>query len=367
MKRTLQAVGVLALFGWTALGVLAWWALAGRIEITVREDEANGDENLALLDDRLDRLSGDLDALVATLDRNFEQLAAADAERESTRAAERARLEQRLAALESALPAAAPDRATTDALAAVLARHEALADTPATADSGGAPPVAAPPPSAAPADPVAPALAPAEPEPAAGEPEPARSFLAFRLPSRDFRFVGPQDFELLADLSRVGFDAKSTLHDFSGVSNRVHGGFRVDLADADAGIAGRVAIDTGSLGTGLEGRDEAMLDQLAADRFAELAFVPTGFATAEVNADELRLTGILRGELTIRGVTRSVRLDVRTHVDESRRLVVEGELPLRLGDYGIDVPDKLGVIKVDDEVRVWIHLRARARPPEVGR
>jgi hypothetical protein len=65
-------------------------------------------------------------------------------------------------------------------------------------------------------------------------------------------------------------------------------------------------------------------------------------------------------------VTRDVRVEVTAHTDESRRLVVEGETPLSLGDFGAPVPSKLGVISMDDEVRVWVSLRLRARADEVS-
>jgi hypothetical protein len=52
-------------------------------------------------------------------------------------------------------------------------------------------------------------------------------------------------------------------------------------------------------------------------------------------------------------------MPVRLAVDASRRLVIEGEMALRLTDHGIEVPSKLGLISMQDEVKVWIALRAR--------
>ena len=59
-------------------------------------------------------------------------------------------------------------------------------------------------------------------------------------------------------------------------------------------------------------------------------------------------------------------MEVRARVDEARRLVVEGEMPLDLEDYGVPVPNQLGVVSMDPEVRVWVFLRARARRPAPG-
>lgn len=345
MKKPLRWVGLALLVAWTGLGVFAWARFGDRVEVTISERVEDGTDRTALLADRVDLLAADLDALVRSLDENFRRLGDALEERPAgDAAADRARqfeLDARLAKLERGI----------DGLRAELADALVVRSTAETAPTANP----APPPEPEPETVVV-----EEPAPAA-EPEPARNFLAFELPSRDLRFEGPQTFELLEDLSRVGFDAKSTLHDFSGASNRVSGRFRVDLARAGAGIEGRVEIASASLLTGLEARDEVMREQLAAEEFETIAFEPTGFEPAAVDAQAMRLSGKLRGRMTIRGATREVALDVTAHVDESRRLVVEGELPLRLSSFDVEAPRKLGVISMDDEVRVWIHLRARAR------
>ena len=381
MNKTLQAIGLVSLFAWTALGVFAWTKVEGQVSITVAEAGGDGPDGLALLNDRLDLLSGDLDAVVVALQQNFQILADAVQEDALVAEGERARTAERLRQLEAALPAALEAREAAGALDEVLARLELLASslTAAPLVQGEAPPVGATPGAVDdPAGAVADVLEAQPEETAVPEPEavaapvepeaPARrSFLAFQLPSRDFRFEGAQTFEVLADLSRVGFDAKSTLHDFTGVSNRVRGEFRVDLANAAAGIEGRVEIDSASLDTGLEGRDEAMWEHLDTERHASISFVPSAFTTEVVDPAEQRLSGALKGAMTIHGVTREVTLDVKAHVDESRRLVVEGELPLRLTDFEVPVPNKLGMISVEDEVRVWISLRLRARPEAAAR
>ena len=41
----------------------------------------------------------------------------------------------------------------------------------------------------------------------------------------------------------------------------------------------------------------------------------------------------------------------------------EGELRLKLSDFGIEPPSKLGVISMQDEVLVWVSLRARPVGP----
>jgi polyisoprenoid-binding protein YceI len=356
MKKTLQTLGALGLLAWTAAGLWGWSQVSDRVRIVVQADDSEESQAAVLLADRVDALSNDLDALLTALEANFGSLAQALESREVRQAAEGARAGERLAQLEAALPAALQARETAGALSAVLARLEGLARQPARVE-------ALPEPEAVAA--TEPALLPTAPldgpPPGAALEAPAgRSFLAFRLPSRDFQFEGQQTFEVLGDLSRVGFDAKSTLHDFSGVSNRVSGRFRVDLARPEAGLEGSITIEAGSLTTALDGRDEAMREHLNTAQHARIEFVPTSFETTRSDAQTRELEGRVHGRMTIRGVAREVALDLRAHVDESRRLVLEGELPLLLSDYDVPVPNQLGVISMEDEVRVWIHLRARA-------
>ena len=336
MKIALQTVGVLALVLWTAFGAFAWSKVSDRLEVTIQEAGDAGDDPLVLLEDRVATLSQDLDALVDSLGTNFQLVATAIQDEGALAEGERARIDERLRALEAALPAALQARETAGALAAVLDRLERLEPAPGAplarradaSEEAGAPEpdeVAA----VAPDAPDETVAAAAEPSaPARSEPAPRRSFLAFQLPDRDFRFEGTQTFELLGDLSRVGFDAKSTLHDFTGVSNRVQGELELDLARPEQGVHGLVEIRSSSLVTGLEGRDEAMLEHLAAEEHERILFEPVAFETGAVDAEARTVNGTVLGRMTIRGQTRDLRMPVRAHVDESRRLVLEGEVPI---------------------------------------
>ena len=51
---------------------------------------------------------------------------------------------------------------------------------------------------------------------------------------------------------------------------------------------------------------------------------------------------------------------LRVFVDASRRVVIEGEATIRLTDFGVRPPTRMGVISVEDTVKVWLSLRARA-------
>jgi polyisoprenoid-binding protein YceI len=200
-------------------------------------------------------------------------------------------------------------------------------------------------------------VAPAPPPKRAGA-----AFLSFAMPQARFRFDEPQQYTLLPELCRVGFDAKSTLHDFSGVTSQVRGGFRADLDDPDGAWTGDVSATAASLRTGVDGRDENMREHLDAKTHADIRFVVERFhpAAGGVDVAKQTLRGDVAGTMTIRGVSRPFRMPIHVEVDPQQRVVLTGQAPLKLGDYGVPVPSQLGLINMQEEVVVWIALRARA-------
>ncbi|MAW60928.1 MAG: hypothetical protein CMJ94_08845 [Planctomycetes bacterium] len=373
LKKFFPAVGIFAVLAWTALGLFAWSQVKTKLRVVIQEEGAEANQEVALLEDRLNTLSADLDTLVEALGSNFQLLATALAEEGDRAAVDAARTGERLAALERAMPAALAAREAVGALQSSLRQVEALAGqlrqgvqpaetTVTTALLTETEPIDVQIPEPAPEPEVIPG-----PEPEAPAQPPARkSFLAFSLPDRDFHFEGEQSFEILSDLSRVGFDAKTTLHDFTGISEKVQGKFTVDLAHPEQGVEGELQVRADSLITGLEGRDEAMLEHLEAEQHPEIRFVLTGFRAPQVDAAKKSVAGTLTGRMTIRGKTVDVELPVSAQVDDARRLVIEGEMPLSLPDYEVPVPNKLGVITMEEEVRVWVRLRARVRAEEAN-
>jgi polyisoprenoid-binding protein YceI len=207
---------------------------------------------------------------------------------------------------------------------------------------------------------VAPASSDAAAAAQAPASEPKRAFLSFSLPSQSFSFAGRQRLALVPSLSRVGFDAKSTLHDFSGVTQKVEGELEVDLANPAAGCSGAVRVDARSLDTGMADRDAGMREQLSVDAHPQLRFTWTGVRDAQVDAAAQKLTAIALGKLAIKGVEREVAFPVRVSVDASKRVAIEGELEVAMKDWGVEPPSQLGMIRVENKLKLWIALRARS-------
>ncbi|MBL8898388.1 MAG: YceI family protein [Planctomycetes bacterium] len=413
MSKLLQVIGVLAILGFTGAGFGAWMLTKEQVHITVEEgagDRLSSVDPTAELADRFTALQGDLRGLGQTLGKNFELLDTAAAEREEEAAsareadraatrAELARLEQSFAgqlarALDSererhtaalgalqgelaALRAALADRAAAELAAANAAPAEGAPSTPPTEERApelaqGTPPTsgeasqgaAATPPSGEQAQP-----APVEPTPAgeavdpaapASKPRKKRSFVAFDLPSDSFTFEGRRSWEIVPSLSRVGFDAKSTLHDFTGATQKVAGSFTADLSAPQVDPQGAIRAEAATLNTGLPDRDTAMYEKLESSKHGAITFTVLGFRSTSSDAKAMKLAGVVRGRLGIRGVEKEIELPVRLAVDDARRLSIEGELVAKMSLWGIEPPSQLGMISVQDEVKIWIALRARA-------
>jgi polyisoprenoid-binding protein YceI len=378
MQKLLQVLGAAALIGWTVLGAAAWAATRGQVHVVLSaEDPADGPDPAALLADQVAMLQEDLGGLTATLGANFSILdrrvsdslaraerPAADGASERELRARIAELEARLFVLESAwraasTPAALPsdDLATSPAAPPVAAAEHAGERPTAAPDPGGAAPART---DTAAAD----QAAAAAPEPAHPEaPAPKASFLAFRLPSQSFERDARRRWTILGSLSRVGFDAQSSLHDFTGATSAVSGELVANPARPGDRPTGRMEVDATTLDTSLDDRDAAMHEHLASDAHPTFAFEVRGFEPAGHDAEPAAHDGVtrgtVRGAMTIRGVSRELGMPVDLRLDESHRLLVEGSAPLRLSDYGVPVPNKLGLVKMEDEVQVWITLRAR--------
>jgi polyisoprenoid-binding protein YceI len=88
-------------------------------------------------------------------------------------------------------------------------------------------------------------------------------------------------------------------------------------------------------------------------------FTATGFEASRVDPDARVVAGVVRGRMTIRGVERPFSMPVQVTVDAGQRLVIEGQAPLSLPDHGVPVPNKLGLITMEEDVQMWIALKAR--------
>ncbi len=383
IKRTLAIVGAGALLAWTGLGLVAWSSAARRVTVDFEDESSHADEraDTLALRDELGALHQDLRALATAMGENLQALQDGLLSSQDEHAAA---IELRLAALRDEV-GSRTSSPSSDELADLVRELGALSDAvSASGASGSAAQFVPPAPSVEPAvtEPAASeplvAAAPAEqppvvapaPEPAAAPApaaaQPRKSFLAFKLPSDDFRLDERRAWSILPTLSRVGFDAKTTLHDFTATTSTLEGELEADLSRPGDAPRAQVRAQAATLVSGDDKRDEAMREHLAVTEHATLEFELTRFEPAEVDLTAQRATGTAHGRLRLRGVTQEVAMPVRLSIDEARRLCVEGEMMLDLTRFQVPVPNKLGLISMEEEVKVWISLRLRANPRSEG-
>jgi polyisoprenoid-binding protein YceI len=112
----------------------------------------------------------------------------------------------------------------------------------------------------------------------------------------------------------------------------------------------------------VEDRDAGLRKRLETEVHPQIRFRILGFRLSPAGADKAGRTvaGTAIGEMTIRGQTRELEMPLKISVDDSRRVVIDGETTIKLTDYGVEVPSELGVISMEDDVKIWIALRARS-------
>lgn len=356
--RLLQWLGAAFVLGLVAAAVFALTVVKDRVRVVIAADEAaTGPDPMALVRDDLQTVGRDVADLRTALGSNFERLGAALEERAEARHGDVQAIARDVAALRQSAQA---NQAELAALTARIANLEA-----ALAKAAAMPAVAiaeAPKPA-----PVEPPKVEAQQAAAKVDTPPAKpatkGFLSFSVGAVTFRFDEQQDYALVPDLCRVGFDAKSTLHDFTGATSKVTGRFTADMDDPAGAWTGEIVCDATTLVTGVEGRDTNMYEHLDTKNHPRITFTIARFVPAANGVDVGKQTarGEIVGTMSIRGVQREVKMPVTVEVDASKRLVVKGQTPLKLSDYQVPVPSQLGLINMQDEVVVWIALLARVQ------
>jgi len=200
------------------------------------------------------------------------------------------------------------------------------------------------------------------PIPAPPQPKPVvakRQTLAELLAKK--KSVGPLDratrWKLMPKHGRVGFDGRSTIHNFTARSDRVAGAVTLHWNELGTAASGDLRLDIASLDSGSEGRDEAIREHLGEGGHngvscRVLSLQPKGAARDGVRTATAKL------RFTIHGRAHEMETPVKLTFTPERLLRIQGEAKLKMSDFGIHPAAKLGVIKVDDAVTVWWDLYA---------
>jgi polyisoprenoid-binding protein YceI len=162
-------------------------------------------------------------------------------------------------------------------------------------------------------------------------------------------------YRMNAATSKVGFCVSSKLKRVTGDFHDFQGG--IALTGEGAGEAQTlVAIRTGSLDTDAPAIENLLKGERFFDvtRFPEILFVSTGFKWTSSTG------GLLRGDLTLRGITRPVIFRVTladiegSDVATGRKILVKATTTINRSEFGMDTLSKL----VSDDVQLCMSVEA---------
>ncbi len=171
--------------------------------------------------------------------------------------------------------------------------------------------------------------------------------------------------------SRATFESDAPLESIVGITTKVDGVIKVDK-DKPGAASAKIEIDVAGFATGNSMRDGHLRskDWLDAEAFPKIKFELTGVEGVEALAAEKYVRATAKGKLTIRGVTKEVSVPVRVglfpYSEKLKKLMpyvssdvlrVSTRFQIRLSDYGVKIPEMLG-LKVSEVVKVRVDATA---------
>jgi len=168
--------------------------------------------------------------------------------------------------------------------------------------------------------------------------------------------------EVIPNRSRVSFQGYSTLHDFTGKTDRVYGRVRglknLDFRQLEERPRAHFYVDARSMTTDNESRDEEMYKRLRTNRFPRIEYrltrarvVEHGDTTFEIDA---------RGVLTVAGDTRFLRTRIRGR-QHGDTVTLDTSFRLKMSDFGITPPSFMWMVQTKDRVDLKVHLLTLVR------
>jgi polyisoprenoid-binding protein YceI len=140
----------------------------------------------------------------------------------------------------------------------------------------------------------------------------------------------------------------------------IDGALQISLAEPPTVHALTVTVDLRGLVSDDPQRDEKLADRwlvTTAYPFATFTFVELQNAPAQYAEGE-SIAFTLVGDMTLRDVTRSMPFAVTARL-AGDTVTGSASAMLKMTEYGIEPPDLLGFVKVEDEVRVKVDFTAR--------
>ena len=148
------------------------------------------------------------------------------------------------------------------------------------------------------------------------------------------------------DTGHVEFKSSVPLHSFTGTSDHLVG--KISLADSTVDFY----VDLNTLKTGIDKRDNDMLETLEADKYPFAEFFGKLATDFKPESDKVQEVAV-EGEFTVHGVSRQVRIEGRIQ-RTSRGLKVMASWTINMKDYDIKPPGIL-FYRVSEKIPVTIN------------
>ncbi len=171
--------------------------------------------------------------------------------------------------------------------------------------------------------------------------------------------------------SKVTIEGTSTIHDWTMTGPNIAGFLEVPagvvLDPAKEGLAGitgnkltaraDVSIPVTSMQSGHEGMDAVMQNAMDAKTYPRIQYHLTEMVLKTPHAAGTPLEFDTKGDLVVAGVTNAISMPVRIEPGDKSKLKVIGSVPLKMTDFKIKPPVKLGVFRTADEIKIvfeWV-------------
>ena len=166
-------------------------------------------------------------------------------------------------------------------------------------------------------------------------------------------------FKLIPEESSAGFSAQSTLHDFSGVTNAIDGYLKIIPTDLENTAVSVVKVDPSKLTTGIKARDRWMKHDLEVTKYKEISWTLKNAKVRALDNQKGKLE--ITGTLDLHGVQKDITSTVDVEIKDNK-VIIDGETPLLMSDYGIK-PSSMLFLKVKDKVVLKYHLAGKLSAP----
>lgn len=172
--------------------------------------------------------------------------------------------------------------------------------------------------------------------------------------------------------NHASFESAATLENIKGTATKLSGTIAADPANPAASSVD-IRIDVSSLDTGIAMRNEHLRDRyLAAEKFPTMSFKSVSVASPirTITANQ-PVDVSVTGDMTLHGVTKRITVPVRVVVIPASELTkasrgagdwihATATFPIKLTDFGIDVPEKM-LMKVSNDISIKVDVFAAAR------